>query len=414
MSYILLTVALTLSSVAAFYSIVGLAAIFSGAYIPVIIMGTTLEMAKVLTTLWLHNNWKTAPILLKTYLTSAVVVLMIITSLGIFGFLSKAHVAQEQQQTFLQLDENSTNKQLNQLDTQIEGTKASIEQLSSNSHFDEIKKRIDAEQLQLNTLQAQKQEQQLKANQAVIVAKSEIATAQQLYSARKISELQNTLGLNPDGKYGSSTKLAYEKYIADRQSILSANTDSIIDTQIEQAQERITNLQNQLTSPEETKKTIAELQQKLSEYNTARLGIADHLAEVQKKRAEFEVEIGPITFISELFFNDDTQASSRNTVRMLIFTIIAVFDPLAILLVLAASSTIVSKTEEPVDDSLPTINRLRTLLEVKNGVLHWRERDDKAFNSRWANKPVGAQVTIDGKRYKTKAIMSKMTSPTSS
>lgn len=411
MTYLLLIVALTLSSVAAFYSIVGLAAIFSGAYVAVIIMGSTLEVAKVLTTLWLHKNWKTAPILLKTYLTGSVIVLMVITSLGIFGFLSKAHIAQEQQQIALEQDETINAANLEQIDKQIADNKATINQLSSNTRFDEIKKRIDAEQTQLSILQAQKQQEQAAYEQASATAKAEIATAQQLYSSRKISELQNLLGLNADGKYGNSTKLAYEQYISTRQQT-SQNSTSIADTQIEQAQERIANLQNQLMSPDDTKKAIADLTQQVASATTARTSIASHLAEVRKQRAEFAVEIGPITFISELFFDSNSEASSRSTIRMLIFTIIAVFDPLAILLVIAASTTLLNKQEEVVEDNLPSVSRLMLLLELKNGVLHWKERDDKAFNSRWANKPVGAQVTIDGKRYKTKAIIDKMTSRT--
>ena len=87
-------VALSISAVAAYYSIVGLVAIFASAVIPIIIMGSVLEVGKLTSAVWLHLNWKAAPILIKTYLTVAVVVLMFITSMGIFGFLSKAHIEQ--------------------------------------------------------------------------------------------------------------------------------------------------------------------------------------------------------------------------------------------------------------------------------------------------------------------------------
>ena len=80
-----------LSGIAAFYSIVGLIAIFSAMPIPIIIMGGSLEIAKIVTTVFLHNNWKRLSLLYKTYLVPAVVVLMLLTSLGIFGLLSKAH-----------------------------------------------------------------------------------------------------------------------------------------------------------------------------------------------------------------------------------------------------------------------------------------------------------------------------------
>ena len=89
-----LLTALAISAVAAYYSIIGLIAIFSSAVIPIAVMGVVLETGKLVTAAWVYHNWKRTPVLLKTYLISAVVVLMFITSMGIFGFLSKAHIEQ--------------------------------------------------------------------------------------------------------------------------------------------------------------------------------------------------------------------------------------------------------------------------------------------------------------------------------
>jgi flagellar basal body-associated protein FliL len=89
-----LLVALSISTVAAYYSIVGLTAIFAAAVIPIIIMGSILEVGKIVTTVWLRKYWHKCGFLLKTYLTSSVVILAILTSMGIFGFLSKAHIEQ--------------------------------------------------------------------------------------------------------------------------------------------------------------------------------------------------------------------------------------------------------------------------------------------------------------------------------
>ena len=94
LSYLMLTVALSLSMIAAFYSIMGLAAIFAAAVIPIVVMGSILEVAKLTVTVWLHEHWLRCRILMKMYLTTAVMVLMLITSMGIFGFLSKAHLDQ--------------------------------------------------------------------------------------------------------------------------------------------------------------------------------------------------------------------------------------------------------------------------------------------------------------------------------
>jgi len=89
--FTILATALLLSLVAAYYSIMGLTAIFAAATIPVIIMGVSLELGKVVATVWLHNNWSRASWLFKTYLIPAVIFLMLLTSMGIYGFLSKAH-----------------------------------------------------------------------------------------------------------------------------------------------------------------------------------------------------------------------------------------------------------------------------------------------------------------------------------
>ena len=87
----ILATAILLSCVAAYYSVAGLTAIFSAATIPVIIMGGSLELGKIVATVWLHNNWRRAGFLFKAYLVPAVMFLMLLTSMGIFGYLSKAH-----------------------------------------------------------------------------------------------------------------------------------------------------------------------------------------------------------------------------------------------------------------------------------------------------------------------------------
>jgi hypothetical protein len=94
MTIILFITALALSATAAYYSIAGLAAVFSAASTSIILMGSILEVAKLVTISWLYRNWKTVPILLKTYFMVAVLILMLITSMGVFGYLSKAHLEQ--------------------------------------------------------------------------------------------------------------------------------------------------------------------------------------------------------------------------------------------------------------------------------------------------------------------------------
>ena len=92
--YMTLATALILSLSAAIYSILGLTAIFAAAFWPIVVLGGSLEIGKIVTVLWLHKYWKQAEIQYKLYLSSAVVVLMVLTSMGVFGFLSKAHLDQ--------------------------------------------------------------------------------------------------------------------------------------------------------------------------------------------------------------------------------------------------------------------------------------------------------------------------------
>jgi len=91
MAFLALFSGLSLSAVAIYYSVAGLVAIFAAAVIPIIVMGVALEISKLVATVWLKLNWKRAPFFIKTYLMIAITILMVITSMGIFGFLSKAH-----------------------------------------------------------------------------------------------------------------------------------------------------------------------------------------------------------------------------------------------------------------------------------------------------------------------------------
>jgi hypothetical protein len=94
LAIITLITALAISAVAIYYSVAGLVAIFAAAAVPIMIMGGVLEISKLVTAVWLHRYWRQATWWLKTYLSTAVIVLMLITSMGIFGFLSKAHIEQ--------------------------------------------------------------------------------------------------------------------------------------------------------------------------------------------------------------------------------------------------------------------------------------------------------------------------------
>ena len=145
---LVLITALSISAVAIYYSIAGLVAIFAAAAIPIIVMGTALEIGKLVTAVWLHKYWSRATWWLKTYLTTAVVVLMFITSMGIFGFLSKAHIEQTSASEESVAQVTQIDSELGRLTAVIERAELKIEQLESSGTGSDanIQAQIDKEQ----------------------------------------------------------------------------------------------------------------------------------------------------------------------------------------------------------------------------------------------------------------------------
>ena len=239
-AYLTLLSGLSLSAVAVYYSVVGLTAIFAAAVVPIIIMGTTLEISKLVATIWLKQNWKTAPLLIKTYLFTAIVVLMIITSMGIFGFLSKAHS-----------DQNLVSGDV----------------LAKIAVYDEkiktAKENIDVDRKQLKQM-----------DEAV----------------------DQVMGRSADEK-------GADKAVALRRG---------------QSKDRARLLQD-----------IEAQQKTISSLNEERAPIA---AEVRK----VEAEVGPIKYIAAFFYGNTDTTILEKSVTWVIITLIVVFDPLAIILLLAS------------------------------------------------------------------------------
>jgi hypothetical protein len=133
MTYVALFAALCLSSVAAYFSVLGLAAIFAASAVSVMVMAGVLEATKVITAAWLHLHWHDLSRTIKTYLTIAVVLLMGITSMGIFGYLSKAHIEQQvkidttvgQKMALLDLQIDDKKKEVSDYDAQVSALDAS-------------------------------------------------------------------------------------------------------------------------------------------------------------------------------------------------------------------------------------------------------------------------------------------------
>ncbi len=245
LSYWTLAVALSLSLVAAWYSIIGLTAIFAAAVFPIIVMGGIMEVAKVTVTLWLHEYWQYCKRSMKIQLTFSVIVLMFITSMGIFGFLSKAHLDQA-------VPTGDVAAKVQILDEKIKTERDTIES----------------------------------ARRALV----------QMDAA-----VDQTMSR-------STTEQGADKATAIRRS---------------QARERAT-LQNE----------IAQAQKKIAAYNEERAPIASELRKV-------EAEVGPIKYIAALIYGDNPDANLlEKAVRWVIIILVLVFDPLAIMMVLAATESI--------------------------------------------------------------------------
>jgi hypothetical protein len=171
--YLMLVIAITISAIAAWYSVAGLAAIFAAAVVPVIIMGGALEAGKIVATVWLHNNWQRVSWAYKTYLVPAIVFLMLLTSMGIFGFLSKGHADQsivsgDSMSKVAIYDEKIKSERDN-----IDQAKRALEQM--NSQVDQMMSRTDTDRGAERAVAIRKQQARERANLQAEITKSQKA-----------------------------------------------------------------------------------------------------------------------------------------------------------------------------------------------------------------------------------------------
>jgi hypothetical protein len=230
--------AISISVIAAGYSIIGLATLFAGAAIPIIAMGTALEIGKLVAASWLYQNWRSdVPKLLKAYLFTSIIVLIFITSMGIFGFLSKAHLDQVKPQSGNALNIQVLDKQINQ--------------------------------------------------QQVIIDRAE----------KTLNSLDKALDKYIDMEYVSRGLKEREK----------------------QKEER-----------EQLNKSISEATAKIVELNKTK-------STIELEQIKIEAEVGPLKYVAELIYGEDAKNHFDSAVRIIILILIFVFDPLAVLLLIAAN-----------------------------------------------------------------------------
>lgn len=278
-NYISLLVALSISGVAAYYSIVGLATIFAGAWYPVIIMGVVLELGKVTTASWLHRHWQTANRVMRYYLTVIVLILMFITSMGIFGFLSKAHLEQT---------------------SPTMGNEISVEQL--DMRIEREKRRISDSEAVIDQLDS---------------------AVQVLTDAKRIR-----------GKDGSIAVRESQKDERDQ-----------LQTTIDDAFTRIQELQDQKSA-------------------------------IQKEQASIEAEVGPLKYIADLIYGPNSSYTQlESAVRIVIIILVMVFDPLAIVLLIASNTGLRQTTKPKAGRPKGSKNKKDLTSGPKEGILKINNND---------------------------------------
>jgi hypothetical protein len=370
--------ALAISAVAIYYSVAGLVAIFAAAAIPIIIMGTTLELAKLVTAVWLHRYWKQAAWWLKYYLALAVLILMFITSMGIFGYLSKAHIEQTSAgvESVAQVERITTEITRQQELVARAETKIVALQSSGISNDSIIQEQIDKEQERIDTaydrIQPAITEQNLIIANVTTLFQGEldnidasIARLQSYIDAGEIKKAQGMIGSKADGAYGPKTAAAFTAWTDSKklernewiQKIQdAAQSDTIVsarkeisklrdkaDNQIAESNKLINRLRTQVGKTDKVDEINLQVDEQNLRIKTANTEI-DLLTEEQYslegEYRQLEAEVGPIKYIAEFVYGEDADKNMlEKAVTWVIIIIIFVFDPLAVLLLIASQYT---------------------------------------------------------------------------
>ena len=257
--------AISISLIAAGYSILGLATLFAGAYVPIIAMGSALEVGKLVAASWLYHNWRRSiPKSLKIYLFSSIIILIFITSIGIFGFLSKAHL------------------------DQVKPTAGNTEQIEL------IDKKI-------------KQEEK-------IIERAE----------KTLAQLDKALDVYIDKEYVSRGLKERNKQKEER---------DLLNKSIDEAMAKIADLNNSKSS-------------------------------INIEQLKLEADVGPLKYVAELIYGDNAKDHFDSAVRIIILILIFVFDPLAVLLLIAANISLNQWRDKRDENKTDTMERALKRIEV--------------------------------------------------
>ena len=376
LSYLILFTALCLSAIAAYYSIIGLIAIFAAAVIPIAIMGTALEVSKLVTTVWLHEYWDKAKLKMKLYLVPAVVVLMFITSMGIFGFLSKSHIEQTtaSNESVALVERNQ--KEIGRLEGIIARAEQKIEsaQTTGTGADANIQTQIDREQKRIDT--AYDRVQPLIDEQSEIIAgvtalfqselnkiDQDLSKLQKYIDDGDIAKAQAMVGSKADGQFGPKTAQAFQDYqsrkgeerlqwvqkiqdAANSPTVKAARDEqarlrSQAEAQIAQSNELINRLRGQLGQDTgvDIDAVIEEQNSKIKAANDEIDTLTEQTYALEAEYRQLEAEVGPVKYIAEMIYGEADKNLLEEAVRWVIIIIVVVFDPLAIMMLLAATES---------------------------------------------------------------------------
>ena len=369
--------ALIISGTAAYFSIVGLAAIFAAAFIPTVIMGSAVEVGKVITVAWLHFDWYNIGKRLKYALCFPVIGVMLITSVGVFGFLSRAHVAQTAaaEESIAQVER--IEKEVTRLESVIDRAELKVSDLESGTFKidNATQEQIDKEQARIDSAYSRVQPA-IDEQNAIIAGQTkifedqiasidaELAKLQAYIDAGEIKKAQQMIGEKSKGGWGPKTTETANKWRAERNARkdallkeiqkATANNQTIIaarkeiqrlrdkaEQQIADSISLVNRLRDKIANSQKADNTDELLDQQYARINKANVDIETLTDEKYTLEAEYrqlEAEVGPIKYIAEFVYREEADSDLlEQAVKWLIILLLICLDPFAILLVMAAT-----------------------------------------------------------------------------
>jgi len=358
-SLIIFFSALSISLTAAYFSIIGLGTIFPGSKLAIIVMGSVLEVGKLVAAVWLHKNWDKKIKFIKYYLLLAVLILTGITSMGIFGFLSKSHIQHSAEiQQEIALLENIDNK-ISRKNELLDRKRLEISQAENRIDFsgDKNKEKIDLLLTRISSLKEESKEKTDSYQSLILSKRSEIQDINQKIEDEK-----------PKGIFASNKNylVLVESLNKEKESILSSISELQLKSENESISlsENISSIRSSIDElsiiPTTNNTDITKLNSDIEIIYQDIEALEMEKLPLGKKLLELEAEVGPIKYIANVLQDwFMLKIDISESVRIVIITIIFVFDPLAILLLISATITWKDSKE---DDLPPDVAKIRDSL----------------------------------------------------